>query len=75
MTMKHENTTPGEGRDEPLIAPLAIEVERSETEGAGGAINGSSEQGVDRCRRRRDGRESEAQFGAISTEALGGASW
>lgn len=48
MTMEHENKTPGEGRDEPLIAPQAIEIERSETERAGGAINGSAELGVDR---------------------------
>ncbi|MFT7669422.1 MAG: transposase [Planctomycetota bacterium] len=47
MTKEHETSPPGEGRDEPLIAPEAIEVERSETEGDGGAINGSAASGVD----------------------------
>jgi len=48
MTKDHGNRTPSDDRDEPLIAPEAIEVERSETEGAGGAINGSAELRVDR---------------------------
>jgi len=47
MTMDDEKRSPGECRDEPLIAPEVIEVERSEAEGAGWAINGSAELGVD----------------------------